>query len=199
MAYIESSLTSDETVIYLAKTHWAFFSTPVVYSLVATLFLFDGLGEMIRLLGLGGFNEKLGFTQLLANVSTATGLGAHTIVSYSFFVIAGIYLYTHLIRFFTTEIGLTNQRVIVKVGWLRIDTVELLLDKVETIMVHQGLFGRIFSFGTIAFIGAGNSGGNFTWVSDPMKFKEMVQEQIESGDADAEPMLTDAYQPDFEV
>ena len=198
MSYIENSLTNEEEILFRAKIHWAFFSTPVVYFLIGLFFMVDGVGTIIRTFGLTGLNKSLGFTQLLESVATATGLQAHTIIGYSFFLIAAIYLYTHIVKYLSTEIGLTNNRVIVKVGWLRIDTVELMLNKIETIMVHQGIYGRLLNYGAVSFIGAGNSGGNFTWIANPLEFKELVQKELGNIEEDA-PQATDAEAPTFEV
>ena len=50
-----------------------------------------------------------------------------------------------LLRVWSTELALTNQRVIAKVGLIRRNTVELRIDKVESLGIHQGILGRIFN------------------------------------------------------
>ena len=42
----------------------------------------------------------------------------------------------------TSEFGLTNKRVLVKIGFIRRQSVETLLTKVEGIQVDQGILGR---------------------------------------------------------
>ncbi len=49
----------------------------------------------------------------------------------------------------TTELGVTNKRVIVKTGLIRRRTLELLLRQVEAISVDQSLLGRLLGFGSI--------------------------------------------------
>jgi uncharacterized membrane protein YdbT with pleckstrin-like domain len=55
----------------------------------------------------------------------------------------------------STEVAITNRRVIVKTGFVKRDTVEINLDKVEALKVEQGFWGRMLNFGTILISGAG--------------------------------------------
>lgn len=47
------------------------------------------------------------------------------------------------INFTTPEFGITNKRVIVKVGFIRRNSIEVLLNKVEGVQVNQGILGGI--------------------------------------------------------
>ena len=51
--------------------------------------------------------------------------------------------------YFVNELAMTNKRVISKRGFIRRDTSELKLSKLETIEIKQSIFGRIFGFGKI--------------------------------------------------
>jgi uncharacterized membrane protein YdbT with pleckstrin-like domain len=55
----------------------------------------------------------------------------------------------------TTEIVVTNHRLVLKRGWLSRSTTELQLKNIEQVNFHQGLFGRIFGFGQIVVHGTG--------------------------------------------
>lgn len=63
------------------------------------------------------------------------------------------------IEYYTTELAITNKRVIAKFGLIRRDTIEINLSKVESIQVTQGILGRIFDFGSIVISGAGDPQG----------------------------------------
>ena len=52
-----------------------------------------------------------------------------------------------LIERWTSEFAITNGRVIIKVGLFRRRTLEMNLSKIESILVNQSIFGRIFRFG----------------------------------------------------
>src|SRR5450830_588018 len=49
------------------------------------------------------------------------------------------------IRYKSTELAFTNKRVMAKFGFIRRHTVELNLEKVESLQVNQGILGRIFN------------------------------------------------------
>ena len=54
-----------------------------------------------------------------------------------------------------TELSVTNHRVIYKTGFIRRHTVEMNMDKVETVNVDQTILGRILGYGTIHVLGTG--------------------------------------------
>jgi len=85
----------------------------------------------------------------------------------------------------TAEFGVTNRRVIIKVGVLRRRTLETLLDKVESISVDQGILGRVFGYGTVAVNGTGAGRTPFKGIAAPLQFRQHVQEQIEATGARA--------------
>src|SRR2546422_7700643 len=82
------------------------------------------------------------------------------------------------IRFTTSEFVVTDQRVLIKVGWLQRRSLETLLAKIEGIGVEQGLGGRLFGYGTIIVTGTGGTHERFTAIADPLEIRKQVQEQI---------------------
>ena len=82
------------------------------------------------------------------------------------------------INYKTSEFGVTNKRVIVKVGFIRRNSLEVLLNKVEGIQVSQGIMGRILDFGSITVSGTGGSRDPFHKISAPLEFRKQVQEQV---------------------
>lgn len=60
------------------------------------------------------------------------------------------------IRVITTELAFTNKRVIAKFGFISRDSVDLRLEKVESLSFNQDILGRIFNFGYIVINGTGN-------------------------------------------
>lgn len=75
------------------------------------------------------------------------------------------------IRWWTTELAITNKRVIAKFGLISRKTVEISLHKIESIQVDQGILGRIFNFGSIVVAGAGNPQAPVPGISEPMAFR----------------------------
>ncbi len=80
------------------------------------------------------------------------------------------------LRYTSTELAITNKRVIAKFGFISRKTVELNLTKVESLQVNQGILGRIFNFGTLVISGAGNPQAPIPGISNPMIFRKEFME-----------------------
>ena len=87
-------------------------------------------------------------------------------------------LLSAFIRYKTSEFAVTNKRVIMKIGLIRRTSVEIVLSKVESITVDQGIAGRVFNFGSIAVVGTGGTHDPFHRIAAPMQFRRAVQEQL---------------------
>ena len=79
----------------------------------------------------------------------------------------------------STELAVTNKRVITKFGFIQRDTVELNIQKVESVQVQQGIMGRMLDFGTIVIAGGGNPQAPVPGISDPMGFRRAFLEAQE--------------------
>lgn len=79
----------------------------------------------------------------------------------------------------TTELAVTNQRVIAKTGLIRRNTVELRHGKVEGLTLNQSVFGRILGFGTVVVNGTGTGRTPFPYIADPLAFRKDALERIE--------------------
>ena len=94
------------------------------------------------------------------------------------FLLAIYWLIKALIQFISSEFALTNKRVLLKHGFIKRDSLETLLSKIEGIQLQQGIFGRLFDYGTIVIIGMGGTKNPFHKIQKPMEFRKVVQEQI---------------------
>lgn len=72
----------------------------------------------------------------------------------------------------TTELGITNKRLIAKFGLISRDTIELNLSKIESVQVKQGIFGRALNYGTIIVRGTGGTPTPIPNISDPIAFRK---------------------------
>jgi len=106
------------------------------------------------------------------------GGGDSAAVGGIFIVIAIIHAIASLITYKTSEFGVTNKRVLVKVGFIRRNSLEVLLTKVEGIQVKQGIIDRILGYGSIVISGTGGSKDPFHKISSPLEFRRKTQEQI---------------------
>ena len=80
-----------------------------------------------------------------------------------------------LIDYITSEFGVTNKRVIIKVGFVRRRTLELLLRHVEAILVDQSVTGRILNYGSVTLTGTGGVREAFNNISNPLEFRRRIQ------------------------
>src|SRR5881227_2146551 len=78
------------------------------------------------------------------------------------------------IRRATTELAVTDRRVIYKSGLLARHTLEMNRSKVESVDVDQSILGRIFGFGTIIVRGTGGSLEPIRMISDPLTFRSHI-------------------------
>jgi len=81
----------------------------------------------------------------------------------------------------TTEISVTNKRIISKVGIFNRSTMELRLDKIESIKVDQGIMGRILNFGSITIAGTGGDKTPLESIADPLQFQKQFMSVADKG------------------
>lgn len=76
----------------------------------------------------------------------------------------------------TNEYAVTNKRIIIKVGLISRRTVEMNVQKIESILVNQSVFGRILGYGDISVVGTGGTRETFSDISNPTEFRKKFQE-----------------------
>lgn len=79
----------------------------------------------------------------------------------------------------STEVAVTNKRLILKVGFLRRETVEQFLEKIDSISVEQSIVERLVNAGTIVVRGSGQTFSPVANIDQPLKFRKMVNEQVD--------------------
>lgn len=158
-----TSLIPDEHIIYKAKTHWIILTIPAALTfccLCHTLLYALGISEMR-----GQPQEMVVERQLLL---------CFTIILFFLFVA----LISTTLSYMTSDVTLTNKRVVIRSGFIYRVTQEMLLTHIESIDIGQTLLGRFFGYGTILIIGSGGTQKSFTRVAGVAKLKEKIQLQI---------------------
>ncbi|MBB6210214.1 PH domain-containing protein [Novispirillum itersonii] len=74
----------------------------------------------------------------------------------------------------STELCVTNRRVVARLGLVRRRTVEFHIAKVESVRIEQGLWGRLFNFGTITVTGASEAGEAVKGIENPVAFRRAL-------------------------
>ncbi len=149
MGFVDQNLMPGETITYRATLHWIIFGPPVFLGLLALLLVAFGTSnkDSAVVASLGGF----------------------------LFMAACVLALSRLITLKTSEFAITNKRVLIKVGFIRRHSLELLLTKVEGIGVDQGILGRILGYGTIVVAGTGGTKESFQDIAEPLEFRKHVQ------------------------
>jgi uncharacterized membrane protein YdbT with pleckstrin-like domain len=81
-----------------------------------------------------------------------------------------------LIRRGTSELVLTDRRIIAKRGFIARATVEMTLAKVESLHVNQGLFGRMLNYGDVTVVGTGSSLEPLRGICGPLELRRKLGE-----------------------
>ena len=146
-SYAESVLADGEKIVHRAAiSHWKY----AFHYLVGALLVVGGLYAMVAASG------REGISSTIAVVPLAIGL--------TLIVIA-------LVSRMTTELVLTDRRIITKSGLISRNTVEMNLAKIESIHVNQGLLGRILNYGDVTVVGTGSSLEPLRGIADPLQLR----------------------------
>ena len=113
-------------------------------------------------------------------ISVATLVIRLIIDFFAWFIIVGfVWTVRDLIKFFTTKLVITNKRVSGKTGLINTNELDSPLNKINGIQVKQGLFGKMFNYGTISITTA-STVFNFDYIDKPNEFKTILNNQIEN-------------------
>jgi membrane protein YdbS with pleckstrin-like domain len=75
----------------------------------------------------------------------------------------------------TSELVITDRRVLIKVGFIQRQTFEMFISKIESVAVTQGMIGRFFNYGTVEIRGTGGSSESFATIVAPLQFRDAIQ------------------------
>jgi uncharacterized membrane protein YdbT with pleckstrin-like domain len=151
MSYVQRVLQPGETLLHRSKLHW------LIYLPVLPFLAIFVLGALLY----AGMPSSDANPLALALMA----VGA----------IGAIVLWLRAwIRRVSTELAVTDRRVIFKRGLVRRHTVEMNMDKVESVDVDQSVLGRIFNYGDVIVRGTGASIEPLRLIEDPLAFRSCV-------------------------
>src|SRR5262249_19808420 len=149
MSYVQRVLQPGEEVRHTASIHWVVYWPGALVVILA--FIVYGL--------------------------TNTGLHATRIwdiVAAALVVIALGFLFREWFIRWTTEIAVTNRRIIYKEGFIRRETVEMHMDKVESVDVDQSILGRILDYGDVIVKGTGTGFEPLNTIAAPLDLRNHI-------------------------
>jgi uncharacterized membrane protein YdbT with pleckstrin-like domain len=114
--------------------------------------------------------------------SVAAGSGDR--LGWGFIALAVLLVVPPILRYFTNELALTNRRVVAKFGVITLRTIEIRLDKIESVRVHQNISGRLLNYGSVVITGTGGSHDPIPDIPDPVVFRTRFAEALEGLAAD---------------
>ena len=155
MSYVERVLQPGETLLHKSKLHWLIYLPMLpflaIFALGAALFL-----------GMASNGADAASALLPLGLMAVGAVGA---------IVTGFRAW---IRRASTELAVTDRRVIFKRGLVRRHTVEMNMDKVESVDVDQSVLGRIFNYGDVTVRGTGASIEPLRLIDDPLAFRSSV-------------------------
>ncbi|WP_156461289.1 PH domain-containing protein [Devosia sp. Root436] len=149
MSYIDFILQPEERVLSIGKMHWITYLRGLVALVVGIVLLFANVDAN----GLALFIRLAGWVMI--------GLGL-------------VAIGRSWLEQFTTEIAVTNRRVIQKRGLVWRKTGEMNMGKVESVQVDQSILGRILDYGTIAVHGTGSGIEGLHHIARPLQVRSAI-------------------------
>jgi uncharacterized membrane protein YdbT with pleckstrin-like domain len=151
-SYVDNVLQPGETIRYTGTLHWVIFLPAVA------LLTFAVVGGIVIL------------------VSPGIGHGAHlfAIIVGLAFVFGVLHLIAAWVKRLGTEIAVTNHRVIYKRGIISRRSVEMNMDKVESVDVTQDISGRILDYGTVTIRGTGAGLEPLVTIASPIALRNAI-------------------------
>src|SRR5712691_4098024 len=150
MSYVNRVLQPGEVVRHVASLHWILYVPGVLVWLVAAVIFFL-------------VPEQPGFVRWVAFIAMwlcfAVGL---VLIAQAWF------------RWWTTEIAVTDRRIIHKTGFIWRNTTEIAMDKVESVEVKQGVLGRILDYGDVRIRGVGSQSEPLRTIAHPLELRNHI-------------------------
>lgn len=144
MGYVEKIIQPGEKVLVIGRMHWIIFLRSAAILLAGFATMLLGSGALFLIIGL------------------------------CIFAFGTLVLVQSLVEAWTTEIVVTDKRVIRKTGLIRRATTEMNMDKVESVIVDQSLTGRIFGYGSIVVRGTGAGIEGLHHIMDPLALRSAI-------------------------
>jgi membrane protein YdbS with pleckstrin-like domain len=151
MPYYTKVLQPDENVKIVGRLHWSIYSRGFVVLAIAAVVLVSS----------GGIPDP--DWAYYARIASAV------IALFGVLLLLGAW-----VRRRATEIVVTDRRVIFKRGVVARHTVEMNVSKIETVDVEQGLWGRIWDYGTLMIRGTGSGFEPLKGVGSPLRIRNAI-------------------------
>lgn len=164
-AYVKRSMQDDEVVRYTAQLHWIVYHFGIIITVVGA-----AIGHFLP-----------GIIESYISEDIAAFL-ADPIKYASIFMVClgGFQLIGSFIRQISTELVITDQRVIAKHGFISTTSYELMMTKVEGATIDQTVLGRVLGYGTLMIKGTGGGISPIDHVAKPFFFHAALMDSLQA-------------------
>ena len=138
MSYINHVLQPDEKIVRVGRISWIVYHRAIIYLVLGVVLVI-----LEQIYGpQGAIHDDLIY-------ATVVLFGLATLISAAHAAF----------QRWTTEIAVTNKRIIYKRGFVTRHTAEMNMDKVASVDVDQSIWGRLFDYGSVRILGTGGAHG----------------------------------------
>jgi hypothetical protein len=149
--YVSRILQPGEHILSVGRLHWIIYMEGVIAFILSIVCFWVSQYSSDEIVELGG--RVFGLVLLAASV----------------FIAAKAWFDQWI-----TEIAVTNRRVIYKRGFINRHTVEMNMDKIESVTVTQSILGRILDYGTIHIRGTGVGMEHLHKIAAPISLRNSI-------------------------
>lgn len=163
--YLEREMQGNEKIVYASQLHWIVYHFGLSTTIIGALF-----GHYSPVLARLALPER--WAELVIRPMNYVGV--------AIIVFGAMHLFYGFIRQISTELVITNRRVIAKYGFIATTTYELMLSKVEGANIDQTILGRLLGYGTVMVKGTGGGISPIDHVADPYRFHAYLMKTLET-------------------
>ncbi len=170
--YLKQSLSDDEELIHVARFHWMY-TVQAVFNIVFGFILSIGIISFaihFHPLLFGNMPQGLNLFDQISILHPGV-----KILSFFVFLMSLLRFAQMMIAKATTEIGISDVRLIYKRGLVARDVVELNTDRIEGVDIVQGVLGRLFGYGRLIIRGMGIGAVAMPQIEQPIRFKKAIE------------------------
>ena len=150
MSYVDKILQPDEKILHKAQIHWLVY-LPAIFMLI--IFGFGGIFILVATT----------LDPIVGQAAAAFG-----------FIFSLIQFVRAWLTRYSSEIAVTDRRIIFKEGLIRRETTEMNMTKVESVNVDQSVLGRLLDYGDITVRGTGAGLSPLRMIQNPLAFRNAV-------------------------
>ena len=148
MSYVQRVLQPGEQVRQVSSIHWI------------------GYWSGVAVVALSVVAYWLSETRLLPGIWRYT--------AYALALVAVVLLIQQWLRWWVTEIAVTDRRIIYKKGLIRRQTNEMNMDKVESVQIDQSILGRMLDYGDVTILGTGEGFETLSNIASPIELRNSI-------------------------